>query len=48
MIDVMPEQRAVDLDEVVGAGRAGSDCCLDLVDKQLIAWLAGRARPGGL
>ncbi len=34
MIDVMPEQRAVDLDEVV--------------DKQLIAWLAGRARPGGL
>lgn len=29
MIDVMPEQQAVDLDELVGAERAGSDCCLD-------------------
>lgn len=47
MTDVMPEQQDVDLDELVGEGRAGSDD-LDAVDEQLIAWLAGRARAGGL
>ena len=46
MTDVMPEQQAVDLDEL-GDESAGTDG-LDAVDEQLIARLAGRARPGGL
>ena len=47
MTDVMPEQQAVDLDELVGEESAGADE-LDAVDEQLIARLAGRARAGGL
>ena len=47
MTDVMPEQQAVDLDELVGDGPAGTDS-LDAVDEQLIARLVGRAREGGL
>ncbi len=47
MTDVMPEQQAVDLDGLGGAGSAGADV-LDAVDEQLIARLAGRAREGGL
>jgi putative transposase len=47
MTDVVPEQRPVDLDELVGDQPAGSDG-LDVVDEQLIARLAGRARAGGL
>ena len=47
MTDVMPEQQAVDLDELVGDGPAGTDS-LDAVDEQLIARLVGRARDGGL
>lgn len=47
MTDVMPEQQAVDLDELVGGEPAGADV-LDAVDEQLIARLAGRAREGGL
>jgi putative transposase len=47
MSDVMPEQQGVDLDELVGDDRAGTDK-LDAVDEQLIARLAGRARAGGL
>jgi transposase-like protein len=47
MTDVMPEQQAVDLDELMGEEPAGSDE-LDAVDEQLIARLAGRARAGGL
>jgi putative transposase len=46
MTDVMPEQQAVDLDEL-GDESAGTDG-LDAVDEQLIARLAGRARAGGL
>ena len=47
MTDVMPEQQAVDLDELVAEDRANADD-LDAVDEQLIARLAGRARAGGL
>jgi hypothetical protein len=47
MTDVMPEQQAVDLDELVGDEPPGADV-LDAVDEQLIARLAGRAREGGL
>jgi transposase-like protein len=47
MTDVMSEQQAVDLDELVGEESAGADE-LDAVDEQLIARLAGRARAGGL
>ena len=47
MTDVMPEQQAVDLDDLVGGEPAGVDG-LDAVDEQLIARLAGRAREGGL
>ena len=47
MTDVMPEQQAVDLDELVGGDAAGEDV-LDAVDEQLIARLAVRAREGGL
>src|SRR3954468_24934482 len=47
MTDVMPEQQAVDLDELVGVQPAGIEG-LDAVDEQLIARLAGRARAGGL
>lgn len=47
MTDVMPEQQAVDLDELVGSEPTGADI-LDAVNKQLIAQLAGRAREGGL
>jgi putative transposase len=47
MTDVMPEQRAVDLDELVGGEPVAADD-LDAVDEQLIARLAGRARAGGL
>ena len=47
MTDVMPEQQAVDLDELVGDEPAGAGG-LDAVDEQLIARLAGRAREGGL
>src|SRR3954469_6076991 len=47
MTDVMPEQQAVDLDELGGDKPAGADV-LDPVDEQLIARLAGRAREGGL
>jgi putative transposase len=47
MTDAMPEQQAVDLDELVGDEQAGPDV-LDAVDEQLIARLAGRAREGGL
>ncbi len=47
MTDVMPEQQAVDLDDVVSGEPAGADV-LDAVDEQLIARLAGRAREGGL
>jgi putative transposase len=47
MTDVMPEQQAVDLDDLVGGEPAGADA-LDAVDEQLIARLAGRARAGGL
>jgi hypothetical protein len=45
MTDVMPEQQAVDLDEL-GDESAGTDG-LDAVDEQLIARLAGRAGPVG-
>ena len=41
MTDVMPEQQAVDLDELVGDGPAGTES-LDAVDEQLIARLVGR------
>src|SRR6187455_2404984 len=47
MTDVMPEQQAVDLDELSGGEPASMDG-LDAVDEQLIARLAGRARAGGL
>ena len=47
MTDVMPEQQAVDLDELSGGEPASMDG-LDAVDEQLIARLAGRAREGGL
>ena len=44
MTDVVPEQRPVDLDELVDDQPAGSDG-RDVVDEQLIARLAGRPRP---
>src|SRR5689334_25361214 len=47
MTDVMPEQQAVDPDELVVGESVGRDG-LDAVDEQLIARLAGRAREGGL
>ena len=47
MTDVVPEQRPVDLAEFVGDEPIGTDG-LDVVDEQLIARLAGRAREGGL
>ena len=47
MTDVMPDQQAVDLDELGGGERVAADA-LDAVDEQLIARLAGRAREGGL
>jgi putative transposase len=47
MTDVMPEQQAVDLDELGGDKPTDTDV-LDAVDEQLIARLAGRAREGGL
>src|SRR5688500_610996 len=47
MTDVMPEQQAVDLDELLGDEPAAT-VELDAVDEQLIARLAGRARAGGL
>jgi putative transposase len=43
----MPEQQAVDLDELADGEPAGTGG-LDAVDEQLIARLAGRAREGGL
>jgi hypothetical protein len=43
MTDVMPEQQAVDLDDLAGEELAGTDD-LDALDEQLIARLAGRPR----
>lgn len=47
MTDVMPEQQAVDIDELAGGDPGGADV-LDAVDEQLIARLAGRACEGGV
>jgi putative transposase len=47
MMDVTPDSQAVDLDELAGDSPAGAGG-LDVVDEQLIARLAGRARAGGL
>jgi hypothetical protein len=43
MTDVMPEQQAVDLDELVGGEPAGT-VGFDAVDEQLIARLARSGR----